>query len=363
MTKEKQTRRDDGSIFRHPDGKRWFARLQYIDANGRRTQKKRICQTHEAAKRMLGQLRDEIENDAADRHTFGDLERHYRREYLHAARFVGDKKLSGFRQNLSTVRYLLDRALEFFGSETYLDTIDYERVREYKFYIADLKTIHGGDRSVSDINHHLKRVRQLFTVAVELGWLSLSPFKRGRPLIIEAHENERTRILSQGEETKLLSKCEKRRKHLGPIIIFAIETGLRAGEIKSLKWSDVTLNGRCVKIQSLNSKTLKSRLVPLSARAADVLAQLRQNSGRRQLVFGMSAFRKSFRHACDEAGLSDVNFHDLRHTAITRMLEKGISPPLVMKISGHTQQKTFLRYVNQSEGSVLEIAKLLDRAA
>ena len=47
----------------------------------------------------------------------------------------------------------------------------------------------------------------------------------------------------------------------------------------------------------------------------------------------------------------------------TRLLEAGISPPLVMKISGHTQQKTFLRYVNQSEQSVFEIALKLDAAA
>jgi integrase len=53
----------------------------------------------------------------------------------------------------------------------------------------------------------------------------------------------------------------------------------------------------------------------------------------------------------------------LRHTAITRMLEKNISPPLVMKISGHTQSKTFLRYVNQSESSIFDIAMKLDMAA
>lgn len=45
------------------------------------------------------------------------------------------------------------------------------------------------------------------------------------------------------------------------------------------------------------------------------------------------------------------------------MLERGISPPLDMKISGHSQMKTFMRYVNQTEASILDIAKLLDRAA
>jgi len=59
------------------------------------------------------------------------------------------------------------------------------------------------------------------------------------------------------------------------------------------------------------------------------------------------------------AELPAVHFHDLRHTAITRMLGKGIFPPLVMKISEHTQQKTFLRYVNQSESSIYDLAMML----
>ena len=96
-----------------------------------------------------------------------------------------------------------------------------------------------------------------------------------------------------------------------------------------------------------------------------LLNELWHNSPRRHsaFVFGGSDFKKGFNAAASEAGLDDVHFHDLRHTAITRMLEKGISPPLVMKISGHTQQRTFLRYVNQSESSVYEIALKLDKAA
>ena len=90
-----------------------------------------------------------------------------------------------------------------------------------------------------------------------------------------------------------------------------------------------------------------------------------QNSAKGQtaLVFGASDFKKGFRNAAADAGLFDVHFYDLRHTAVTRMLERGISPPLVMKISGHTQQMTFLRYVNQSETSIREIAEQLDAAA
>jgi integrase len=260
------------------------------------------------------------------------------------------------------VEIYLGRALDYFGDK-YLDEISYSDLRAYKAKIANMQTMHGRERSISDINHHLKRVRQLFTVAVENGWLAISPFRKGRPLIIESHEVERTRVLSADEEARLLAKCDRWRKHIQPIIIFAIETGLRAGEIKTLGWSDVMLDGRCIKINSLNSKTLKSRLVPLSARAVEVLSKQRQLGGRGEFVFGEAAFKKSFRNACDDAGLDDVHFHDLRHTAITRWLKKGMSIADAMKASGHSQMKTFLRYVNQSESAVYDLALQLDCAA
>ena len=122
------------------------------------------------------------------------------------------------------------------------------------------------------------------------------------------------------------------------------------------------MQGRYLTIESATTKTLKSRMIPMSSRLLETMTKLWRNSVKRAdaYVFGNSEFKTAFNKACANAGLPDVHFHDLRHTAITRMLEKGISPPLVMKISGHTQQKTFLRYVNQSEASIYELALRLD---
>lgn len=266
---------------------------------------------------------------------------------------------------METVEHYLDAALEFFG-DTWLDEIAFADLQSFKKEIAGRPTIRGGVRSVSDTNHFLKRLRRLFAVAVEQNWLERNPFTRGSRLIVESHETERTRILTFDEEKKLLNQCGPRswRSHLRPLIIFAIETGLRRGEIRSLRWSSVDLAGRRVTVESQNSKTLKSRLVPLSNRAFETLAQLWQNSSRRQdsLVFGESDFKKAFNHAVAAAELNDLHFHDLRHTAITRWLESGISPALAMKASGHSQMKTFLRYVNQSNDSILEFAARLDAA-
>mgnify|MGYP000550026651 CR=1 FL=1 len=355
-------RRDEGSIFKHADGKRWIARLRYTDTAGLRREKKRICISHARAKDEIASLRAEIANDAADRRTYRELDSFFRSQYVHAAKFVGGKKISGFRQDIKTLERYLDRALDYFGDRP-LDAITYADLREYKRRIEAMPA-RGGQRSVSDTNHHLKRVRRILNIAVEQGWLTANPFERGGTLIVESFEVERTRILSVAEEQRLLKNCERWRQHLAPILIFAIETACRRGEIRKLRWSDINLAGRTIRIQATNTKTLKPRLVPISARLRDTLATLRANQLRpNSLVFGGADFKTSFNKACRDAELTDVHFHDLRHTAITRMLEKGISPPLVMKIAGHTQQKTFLRYVNQSEQSVYEIAIKLDQAA
>jgi integrase len=353
----------EGHIRKTDDGKRWFARLRYTDNNGDRREKKRICITHAGAKATISQLKSEVERERSDRVTFPELDSYYRREYVHEARFVGDRKVSGFRQNLYSIGKYLDAALEYFG-DRYIDEIGYADLKAYKDKIAGSPTIHGKQRSVSDTNQFLKRLRRLFSVAVQNDWLAKNPFAKGDRLIDDSFEVERTRVLSAAEEKALLAACQRKRSRLAPIIVFAIETGMRRGEVQSLRWSSVDLNKRIVKVESRNSKTLKSRLVPLSAKAVEVLGTQWQNSRRRnsELVFGGSDFKRAFLGACADSGLNDLHFHDLRHTAITRWLEKGISPALAMKASGHSQMKTFLRYVNQSEDSVYEFALRLDQA-
>jgi len=355
-------RRDEGSILKAPDGKRWFARLRYTDAAGKAREKKRTCISHAAARIAIGKLRREVEDELSDKKTYAELDAFYRKEYVHAAKFVNGKKISGFRQDTKTVERYLDRALEFFG-DTRLDAITYDLCRRYKLHVASLPA-RGGPRSVSDVNHHLKRVRRLFKVAIEQSWLDRDPFERGGSLIVESHEMERTRILTRDEEARLLAACDKWRTHLVPLIITAIETAMRRGELQRPKWKDVDVTDRVIRVEALNTKTLRWRLVPITAKLKTTLAQLRQNQLRpNSLVFGGQDFKRAFNTAVREAKLVDLNFHDLRHTAITRMLEDGISPPLVMKISGHTQQKTFMRYVNQTEVSIYEIALKRDAAA
>lgn len=78
------------------------------------------------------------------------------------------------------------------------------------------------------------------------------------------------------------------------------------------------------------------------------------------LVFGIkNNVKRSFTSACRDAKIEGFHFHDCRHTAITRMIQAGLSPMEIMKISGHTQMNTFARYVNPNTQAVTRIADVL----
>ena len=78
------------------------------------------------------------------------------------------------------------------------------------------------------------------------------------------------------------------------------------------------------------------------------------------LVFGIvDTVKRSWGSACEKAKITDVRFHDLRHTALTRMIQAGILPLEVMKISGHTQMTTFTRYINPTGEAVQQAADRL----
>lgn len=355
-----------GSISRSPDGTAWIARLQYRDSSGRLRGFKRRCRTHAEARETLKVLRETVSNSLAGRSsTYRDLDTLYRRDYLHKARIVDGIKISGYRQPLESIRPYLDRALEHFGDRL-LSSITYADLESYKRKVAALPTKHGRRRSASDVMHHLSFLRRLFNVAVQHDLIIESPFKRGSNLISRAAETERTRILSRDEETRLLEACNRPgRRKLKQIIIIAIETGLRRGELNSLRWNDVNLDQAVLTVQSTASKTLRSRIVPLSNRALNVFRELKNERITRidQHIFGHADRKKSFAAACRDAGITGLRFHDLRHTAITRWLEAGVSPTLAMKASGHSQFRTFLRYVNPDTDIIRDFAARLNQAA
>lgn len=359
----KRTRSRSGSVYRKADGKGWIARLRFTDASGRACERKRVCKTYREAVEMIALLKAES-GDQRPALTMTDLISFYQSTYVHSARYVDGQKVSGFRQPLATINYYLANAERFFFDKLVAD-VQYSDVERFRAWLFRLPKRNGGQRSIADVNQHLRKLRRVFSVAIEHGWLNVSPFARGRGLIITSAEIERATVISVSDEIRLLEVCVGRRAHLRPLIIFAIETAARRNELLSLTWNNVDIERRIITLSQGTTKVLRERSVPISRRLAATIADMRINRLFHPAtpVFQKIDFKRAWRTATRAAGLDGLRFHDLRHTAITRMIDAGISPPIVMKISGHSQQKTFLRYVNPSDDSLALAADALDAAA
>lgn len=372
-----------GSVLKRKDGS-IFARVTFVDsASGKRKDKLRRAanRTHarELIKEMLREVDDYGEQSLdTSRKTFADLADYYEKHYLIEAKYKNGKKISGLR-SLAPSRGVLKTLCDHFGKRL-LRTITYGNVLALRSLRLETKTRHDKERNVGTVNRELALLRRMFNIAKREGWLLKNPMENGESLIKAADEHKRERVLTFEEEERLLTACGERtinyvrygkqitakdsgekRKHLRAIIIAAIETGMRKGELLKLKWKDIDFENQVITIQALNTKTLKMREVPISDRLKIELEQLLKISLQdlNSTVFGLLNVKKSFEGARRVANLPDIRFHDLRHTYATRLISAHIPVAEVARTLGHQQLATTYRYTNQTRESTKRIADAL----
>lgn len=168
----------------------------------------------------------------------------------------------------------------------------------------------------------------------------------------------RDRRLSSEEERRLLKAVNAHSNPmLGWIVQIALQTGMRSSEISSLRLSQVAIEKRVVRLS--NTKNDGARTVPLTKRATEVLRVALDNALRPkdcQLIFfgepGKDgkrrpyAFTKIWGNLKTELGMQDLRFHDLRHEAVSRLVEGGLSDQEVAAISGHRSMQMLKRYTH-----------------
>lgn len=167
-----------------------------------------------------------------------------------------------------------------------------------------------------------------------------------RPII----RNERSRRLTGDEEQRLLDGCDAGKiPFLRTLVILAIETGMRRGEILGLEWADISHNRRVITLTM--TKNGSGREVPLSQRAFDALmAWKAQVAVDQSTVFLMSpgALEQTWRRVLVRAGIKNLRFHDLRHEGVSRLFERGLNMIEVSSISGHRELRMLKRYTHLS---------------
>lgn len=163
--------------------------------------------------------------------------------------------------------------------------------------------------------------------------------------------------LSDEGTTNLFRVIETlRNRHVASIIILAIETGMRRGELISLRWKDVDLTKGTVRLHQ--TKNGRPRTVPLTPRAIVEFTRL-ERKGESVFPISGNAVHLSWNRVRNRAGLQGLRFHDLRHEAISRFFELGLSIPEVAAISGHRDTKMLMRYTHIRPESISKKLSLL----
>ena len=153
----------------------------------------------------------------------------------------------------------------------------------------------------------------------------------------------RERRLKDGEFERLMFAAEKSRSwYLWPVVILAIETAMRRGEILGLRWEHIDLDKGAVFLPM--TKNGSSRWVPLSDEAVAKLREAPKDTDRPFPVTDV-AFRQAWDRLRTRANMTDLTFHDLRHEAISRMFDNGMKVHEVMAVSGHRTASQLFRYV------------------
>ena len=158
--------------------------------------------------------------------------------------------------------------------------------------------------------------------------------------------SHRVRRLAQDEEVILLSYAkESSSLMLEVIIIFAIETAMRLGELMKATWDDV---GKGL-LTLHDSKNGEARVVPLSSLAQNIICKLPKSFATRRIFWcwnSVSSFQSTWQRLVRRAGLKGLRFHDLRHEAISRFFEMGLNPMEVAAISGHKSMQVLKHYTH-----------------
>ena len=182
------------------------------------------------------------------------------------------------------------------------------------------------------VNRDLSVLRHILYWAVDEQLLEANPLAR---LKMARERRTRRQILSPAEEQPLVAAAPP---HLRAMIIAALDTGMRRGEITNQRWEDIDFYRKLLFVTRSKTPEGESREIPLSERLFQWLAANRSDQG---IVFAYEGqqvriIKRSWKTALKNAGIRYVRFHDLRHTFNTRLMEAGVLQEIRMALMGHS---------------------------
>ena len=213
------------------------------------------------------------------------------------------------------------------------------------------QTIRNTQRSPATVVRYMAALSHAFTIAVnEWQWVDDSPMRKVKKPV---ESRGRDRFLDDIERTKLLAACkDSKNKMLYLCVVLSISTGMRQGELMTLKWQDVDLKNGVAILQE--TKNGEKRRVAITGHALELLrnyAKIRQINT--QLLFPSPTkpqqpieLKKSWLRALQVAGIENFKWHDLRHCAASYLAMNGASATEIAAFTGHKSLAMVARYTH-----------------
>jgi integrase len=249
------------------------------------------------------------------------------------------------------------------------------------------RRLNSGVKSTT-VLRELFALSSVLTRAVRTGMLSTNPIRlvekprfdrRPRVRFLSVEEEARLRAVLADRDLQLIAArqsgnahLESRGKpalpalphfgdHLTPAILLSMNTGLRMGETRRLRWDWIDLERRWLTVDGAYAKTRQTRHVPLNDEAYRVLIKWREQDGHCKQVFQVATcFKTAWSHVLEKAGIVGFRWHDLRHHFASRLVQSGVPLNTVRDLLGHASVAMSLRYAHLAPDQRCEAVARLD---
>ena len=245
-----------------------------------------------------------------------------------------DKKIIGLLKNFLGGKYL-------YG----ITSLDVERLKSVRAKHTVMRAKVKKTISPATVNRALAVLKSIFNKAILWGKIERNPCKGVEMFKVN---NRRLRFLEQEEIPKLLSNCCE---HLKPIVIVALNTGMRKGEILKLKWHDIDIKRNIITL--LDTKNGEKREVSMNEVAEKALIAVSKHPDSPYIFCNKDGkpygdIKKSFLTAIKKSDIIDFHFHDLRHTFASQLVMAGVGLNTVRELLGHKSLEMTIRYSHLS---------------